>query len=55
MSMAGRKAGQSEAMPAKFVGIIDSAPDEPTAITCAIVKYYVPPDGGGRLMARRRV
>ena len=43
-----------EGMPAKFVGIIDNAPDEQTAIARAIVEYYVLPPQRGRLMARRR-
>ena len=42
-------------VPAKFVGIIDNAPDEPTAIARAIVEYYMLPNQRGRLMARRRV
>jgi hypothetical protein len=31
-------------MPARFVGIIDNAPDEQTVIARAIVEYYVPPN-----------
>jgi hypothetical protein len=41
-------------MPAKFVGIIDNAPDEQTAIARAIAQYYVLPNDRGRLTARRR-
>ena len=41
-------------MPVRFVGIIDNAPDEQTAIARAIVEYDVPPNESGRLMALRR-
>ena len=42
-------------MPAKFVGIIDNAPDEHTAIARAIVEYCVMPNERGRLFAQRIV
>jgi hypothetical protein len=35
-------------MPAKFVGMIDNAPDEQTAIARAIAEYYVLPNELGR-------
>jgi hypothetical protein len=40
---------------AKFVGIIDNAPDEHTAIARAIVEYCVMPNERGRLFAQRIV
>jgi hypothetical protein len=42
-------------MPAKFVGIIDNAPDGHTAIARAIVEYCVMPNERGRLFAQRIV
>lgn len=38
----------------KFIGIIDDAPDEVTAIARAIQKYQVPPTDWGRLIALPR-
>jgi hypothetical protein len=40
--------------PAKFVGIVDDAPDEKTAIARAVEEFEVPPIQRDRLAARRR-
>jgi hypothetical protein len=39
---------------AQFVGVIDNAPDEQTAIACANVGYDVPLNEHRRLIAQRR-
>ena len=42
------------ASPARFIGIIDDAPDEETAIARANEEYKVPMNERGRLLAQRR-
>jgi hypothetical protein len=43
-----------EHIPAQFIGTIENAPDEQTAIARAIKKFNIPSNERGRLIAQRR-